>query len=173
MAQTVKNLPAMQEIWVWSLGQEDPLQKGIATHSSILAWKIPRTLEPGGLQSMGSQRVRHYWATVTHKVLCRGFPGGARGKEPACQCKRHKRGGFHTFLGKIPWRRAWQPTLAFLPEESHGQSSLVGYSLVGHRSGLDLARIQSYILFFLKVLGWDGWMASLTQWTWVWANSGR
>jgi len=55
MAQTVKNLPAIQETWVQSLGQEDPLEKGIATHSSILAWEIPWTEEPGGLQSMGLQ----------------------------------------------------------------------------------------------------------------------
>ena len=59
MAQTVKNLPAMQEAWVQSLGQEDPLEKGRSTHSSILVWRIPWTEEPGGLQSMGSQRVRH------------------------------------------------------------------------------------------------------------------
>ena len=59
VAQTVKNLPAMQETQVRSLGQEDPLEKGMATHSSILAWIIPWTEEPGGLQSMGSQRVGH------------------------------------------------------------------------------------------------------------------
>ena len=55
----VKNPPAMQETWIQSLGREDPLEKEMATHSSILAWKIPRTEEPGGLESMGSQRVRH------------------------------------------------------------------------------------------------------------------
>ena len=55
----VKNLPAMLETEVQSLGQEDPLEKGMATHSSILAWSIPWTEEPGGLQSRGSQRVRH------------------------------------------------------------------------------------------------------------------
>ena len=55
----VKNLPSVQETWVRSLGQEDSLEKGMATHSSILAWKIPRTQEPGGLQSMVLQRVRH------------------------------------------------------------------------------------------------------------------
>ena len=55
VAQTVKNLPAMQETQVQSLGQEDPLEKDIATHSSILAWRIPWTKEPGRLQSMGSQ----------------------------------------------------------------------------------------------------------------------
>ena len=55
----VKNLPAMQETGVQSLGWEDPLEEGIATHSSILAWRILWTEEPGGLQSMGSQRVGH------------------------------------------------------------------------------------------------------------------
>ena len=59
VAQMAKNLPAMQETQVQSLGQEDPLEKAMATHSSILAWIIPWTLEPGRLQSMGSQRVGH------------------------------------------------------------------------------------------------------------------
>ena len=59
MAQMVKNLPAMQEIRVQSLGQENPLEKGMATYSSILAWRIPWTEEPGRLQSMGLQRVGH------------------------------------------------------------------------------------------------------------------
>ena len=58
MAQLVKNLPAMQETQVQSLGWEDPLEKGMAAHSSILAWRIPWTEEPDGLQSMGLQRVR-------------------------------------------------------------------------------------------------------------------
>ena len=57
VAQTVKNLPTMQETWVRSLSQEDPLEKGMATHPSILAWRIPWTEEPGELQSMGLQRV--------------------------------------------------------------------------------------------------------------------
>ena len=56
-----KNLPAMQETQVGSLGQEDLLEKGMATRSNILAWRIPWTEEPGGLLSMGSQRVRHNW----------------------------------------------------------------------------------------------------------------
>ena len=59
VVQTVKNPPVMQEIWVRSLSWEDPLEKGMATHFSILAWRIPWTEEPGWLQSMGSQRVRH------------------------------------------------------------------------------------------------------------------
>ena len=61
--QTVKRLPAMRETWVRSLGREDPLEKETATHSSLLAWRIPWTEEPGGLQSTGSQRVGHNWAT--------------------------------------------------------------------------------------------------------------
>ena len=64
----VKNLPTMRETWVWFLGQEDPLEKGMATHSSILAWRIPWTEETGWLQSMGSQRVRHNWASNTSSV---------------------------------------------------------------------------------------------------------
>ena len=72
LVQKVKNLPLMQETWVWSLSQEDPLEKVLATHSSIFAWRIPRTEEPGGLQSMGLQRVRHKWVTniFTFKHMC-------------------------------------------------------------------------------------------------------
>ena len=65
LTQTVKNLPAMQEMWVWSLSQENTLKKEMATHSSILAWRIPWTEEPGSLQSMGSQRIEHNWVTNT------------------------------------------------------------------------------------------------------------
>ena len=60
MTQTVKNPPAMQEIWVQSLGGEDPLDEGLATHSSIVAWRIPWTEESGGLQSIGLQKGRCY-----------------------------------------------------------------------------------------------------------------
>ena len=63
-AQVVKNVPAMQETWVWSLGQEDPLGKGMATHSSIIAWEIPWTEEPGGLQSIVLHRVTHEWSSL-------------------------------------------------------------------------------------------------------------
>ena len=59
MAQLVKNMPAIQETWVRSLGWEDPLEEGMATHSSVLAWRIPGTEESGGLPSMGSYRVGH------------------------------------------------------------------------------------------------------------------
>ena len=72
VAQTVKNLPAMQEIWVCSLGREDSLEKGMTTHFSIPAWRIPWTEEPGRLQSIGSQRVRHDRSNLasTHMRMC-------------------------------------------------------------------------------------------------------
>ena len=60
-----------------------------------------------------------------------GFPGGASGKESTCQCRTHKRCGFDPWVGKIPWRRAWQPTPVFLAGEFHGQRSLVGYIVHG------------------------------------------
>ena len=65
VAQTVKNLPAMQETQVRSLGWEDPLEKEMTIHSSIIAWRIPWTEDPGRLQSMGSQKVRHDCVTST------------------------------------------------------------------------------------------------------------
>ena len=68
MAQTVKNVPPTQETQNHFLGWEDPLKKGMATHSSILAWRIPWTEEPGGLQSMGLQRVGNDLVTNTHTV---------------------------------------------------------------------------------------------------------
>ena len=78
----VKNLPAMQETWVRSLGWEDPLEEGMATHSSVLAWRNPWTEEPGMLQSMGSQRSAHNQATkhstYTELILWR-TPLGAQG----------------------------------------------------------------------------------------------
>ena len=69
MVQLVKNLPAMLETQVQSLGQEGPLEKGMATHSSILAWRIPWTEEPGGLHSMVSQRMGHSWVTNTFTFI--------------------------------------------------------------------------------------------------------
>ena len=72
MAQLVKNLPAMRVTQAPSLGQEDPLEKEMATHSSILAWRIPRMEEPGGLQSMGSQQSD---TTLTKPPICVGLVG--------------------------------------------------------------------------------------------------
>ena len=63
----------------------------------------------------------------------RSFPGGSSGTEPTCKGRRHKRCEFDPWVGKIPWRRLWQPTPVFLPGESHGQRSLAGYSSWGHK----------------------------------------
>ena len=81
VAQTVKNLPVLQETWFRSLDWEDPLEKGTATYSRILAWKIPRTGEPGGLQAMGLQRVGHDRATCTFTL---SFLDNSTGKESVC-----------------------------------------------------------------------------------------
>ena len=93
MAQRVKNQPVMQETQVRFLGLEDPLKKGMATHSSNLAWRIPWTEEPGGLQPMGSQRIRHDWSTnilTFHTPRGRGsrvLETGAYCVLPRCQLR--------------------------------------------------------------------------------------
>ena len=74
VAQRLKHLPAMRKTWVRSLGWEDPLEKEMATHSSIPAWRIPWMEEPGGLQSTGSQRIGHDWATSLTQSLCLFIP---------------------------------------------------------------------------------------------------
>ena len=73
VAQTVKDLPAIQETWVQSLAWDDPLEKGKATHSSILAWRIPWIEEPGRLQPMRLQRVRHDWSYLAHVYIYFSF----------------------------------------------------------------------------------------------------
>ena len=86
LAKMVKNLPAMQEAQIWSLGWEDPLEKGMATHSSILAWRIPWMEEPGGLQSTGSLRVGHDWLTniFTFTFFFSPAPGAVLGFSSYC-----------------------------------------------------------------------------------------
>ena len=84
VAQIVKNLPAMREIQVWSLGRKDPLEKGMATHSNILAWRIPRTEEPGRLLSMGSQKVGYQTTFVNFNFLHLTCPFSTRGILQAC-----------------------------------------------------------------------------------------
>ena len=121
---------------VQSLGWEDLLEEEMAIHSSILAWRIPWTEEPAELQSMGSQRVGNDRADF-FLSLCLGYvlglPRWLRGKESTCQCKRHRRLGSDPWVGKIPWKRKWQPSPMFLPGESHGQRNLLGYSPWGHK----------------------------------------
>ena len=81
VAQIVKHLPTMQKTWVQSLGQEDPLEKGMTTHTNILAWRIPWTEEPGGLQSMRLQRVGHNLETNT---ICETVDEDLE----ACRCEK-------------------------------------------------------------------------------------
>ena len=73
-------------------------------------------------------RVRHNQVAEQQWQQLLPVPGGTSSKEPACQCRRHKRQGFDPWVRKIPWRKEWQPTPVFLPGESHGQKSLAGYS---------------------------------------------
>ena len=108
----VKNLPAVQETTVQSLGQDNPLEKEMANHSSSFAWKIPRTETPGGLQVV-AQRIKNLpamWETWVQSL----------GQED-------------------PWRRKWQSTPVFLPGASQGQRSLVGdvWSIGSQRVGHD------------------------------------
>ena len=116
VAQMVKNLPAMQETRVLSLGWEDSLEKGMAIHSSILAWRIPWREEPGGPQSMGSQRVGHNWATNTFFGLpwwevVKNLPANAGnirdlGSIPGSVRSPGGGNGYHTCIlaWRIPWR---------------------------------------------------------------------
>ena len=111
MAQTVKNLPAMQKTRVWSLGWEDPLEKGMAPHSSILAWRILWKEEPGGLQSMGSQRVRHDWATnFNNKVLPTNFYWGKIYNKICC---------FNHLKCTMEWHQLHSPCCATVTTSSY------------------------------------------------------
>ena len=86
-----------------------------------------------------------------HKREVKDFSGGANGKEPACQCRRSKRCGFDSYVGKIPWKRAWQPTPVFLPGESHGRKSLVGCSPRGRKESDTTERLHFH--FSLSCIG--------------------
>ena len=107
VAQTIKNLPAKKETWVRFLGWEDPLGKEMATHSSILAWRIPCTEEPGGVHSMGLQRVRHNKMANTCLI---GASQVAEWLRICLTMQEHGKLTFNPWVGKIPWRSKWQPT---------------------------------------------------------------
>ena len=134
VVQLVKNMPAMQETQVQSLGWEDPLEKGMATHSSILAWRIPWTEKPSGLQSMGSQRVGHGdpwvgkfpWRSIRLPTpVFLGFPDGSDGKESTCNA-----GDLDSIpgLGRSPGEGNGYPLQYSCLENPYGQRSLAGYS---------------------------------------------
>ena len=136
----VKRLPTMQETRVQFLGQEDLLEKEMATHSSILAWRIPWMEKPGRLQSMESQRVGHDWATSPspsiHKndtIWHLSFSFWVTSFCMIISKCIHVAANSTTsiFYGWVVfhcWRRPWQPTPVLLPGKSHGRRSLVGCS---------------------------------------------
>ena len=175
----------MHDTWVQSLGQEDLLEKGVATHSSILAWRISWTVEPGRLQSMELQRVRQDWATNTFTEEFQSWsPGwavsGTYRQVPCALCALPisfliSLGTVQISFQKPPGKSLWGKHLFVKPELSR----------------LIINIHSTQFLFFLFNLpkrpsweglgaggkgnarGWDGWMASPTRWMWVWVNSGR
>ena len=106
----------------------------------------------------GVRRANYLWfLTLNHThghfdlfiFFFRGFPGGASGKESVCQCRRYRRCRFNTWVRKIPWSRKWQLIPIFLPGKFHGQRSLVGHSLWGHK---DMDITEHKYTFFFKFL---------------------
>ena len=141
-------------MWVWSLGREDLLEKGMATYSSILAWRIPWTEEPARLQSIGSHRVGQDWSdlvckqilkvcyamlsekavaphssTLAWKIPWTEEPGGLQSM--GSLRVGHDWATSLSLFTFMHWRRKWQPTPVFLPGESQGRGSLVGCRLWG------------------------------------------
>ena len=249
VAQLVKNLPAMLETWVWSLGWEDSLEKGTATHSSILAWRIPGMGEPGGLPSMGSHRIGYDWSdlaldgetmeTVTvfiffsSKITADGdcsheikrcLPLGKKTMTHLPrQCIKKQRHHFankgpysqscgfsssHVQMWKLDHKEGWAPknwcfwivVLEKTLESSLDCKRFKPVNPKGNQPWIFIertdAKTETPILWLPDVKswlvgkdtdvgkrlraggeggnrGWDYWMASPTQWTWVWANSRR
>ena len=168
VAQMVKHLPVKQETWVQSLGQEDPLEKEMATHSSTAAWKIPWMEETGRLQSMGSQRIGHDWATS----LVHWFD----------TCK-YARNISYSCIQKPRWESVMclllkkKKKLSLEDPEHLSWTSLTQRKMQWNRDSFALRRPWWWER--MKATGeegsrgWDGKIASPTQWTWIWANSGR
>ena len=94
---------------------------------------IQDTALVSGVQTFVMENTLGLFQNVYPSPPFAGLSRQASCKEPACQCRRHRRGGFHPWVGKIPWRRVWQLSPVFLPGESHGQSCLAGYSPWGHK----------------------------------------
>ena len=96
-------------------------------------------------------------STMLFALLCYtvGLPGGANGKEPTYQCRKHQRCEFDPWVGKIPWSKNWQPTPVFLPEESHGQVSQAGYSPWGHKESDMTEHTCQKIYMCYPVVNWQ------------------
>ena len=127
VAQMVKRLPTMWETWVWSVGWENPLEKEMATHSSILAWKIPWMEEHGRLQSMGWQRVRYNWATsLTHTYIFRFIYSTIKNTMWKSKCYLLS----CVWLLSTPWTAAYHapPSMGFSRQEYWSGFPLPGLS---------------------------------------------
>ena len=140
-------------MWVWSLDQKDLLQKEMATYASVLAWGTPWTEKPAGLQSLKSQKSQTQPCDSTTTRELSGFPHGSVAKNPPASAGDM----FHPWVGKIPWRRKWQPTPVFLSEKSHRQRSMEGYSSWDcKRVGHDLVTKQQQGFLLNRCGNW-GW----------------
>ena len=108
-------------------GSERALGEGNGSPFQYSCLENPMDRGARQLTVMGSRGVEHYWSNLacTHTCTYSGFPGGVSGKEPDCQCRRHKRCGFDPCIRKVPWRRKWQPTPISLPGKPRGQRSLL------------------------------------------------
>ena len=152
MAQRVKSPPAMWETQVWSLGPDDPLEKGKATHFSILAWRIPWTEESGGLQSMGLRWVRQDWATNTYLCISRCLFLWTRSQILA-ECEKQASGSAGSSQG---WRQCAVASLFFQNiavitshhRHAHSPSVLPGLCCLSLQafSKLHLVQIRSWCL---------------------------
>ena len=141
VAQLVKNPPAMRETWVQSLGWEDPLEKGKATHSSILAWRIPWTEEPGALQSLGLQGVGHDWECFTSPCaggsVVKNLPTMQETQVQSLSCKDPLEKGMATHSSILAWRIPWT--------EEPG-----GLQFMGSQ------RVQKDINWDIRNINWEG-----------------
>ena len=90
------------------------------------------------------------YSTIFFSSPLLGFPGSASGKESTCQCRRHKRCRFDPWVGKVPWRKAWQPTPGYLPRESHRQRSLAGYSPWSHKESDMTEQLSTHMFISME-----------------------
>ena len=172
VAQMVKNLPATRETQVRSLGWEDPLEKGKAAHSSVLAWRIPWTEEPGGLRFTGSRRGRQDRATehgAQHRNHTRGnihregseghFSGGPMAEDSACQCGEHRLN---------PWSGSQGPTrreTAESPYHDYEASAPSSHALLTRGNGAASTTAQPKIRKELRDSFWfpDTWVVGVSE----------
>ena len=140
VVKRVKNLPATGETWVWSLGWEAPLEKGMATHSSILAWRIPWTEEFGGLQSLGLQRVGHF-QNVKDLLLKQSHCCG-RGEAWTRQGEKDDRDTSSSCLLFEKWRLIGQKTQQLSPEWEDIMEVKVLYHLTCRKFSLDIYKMM-------------------------------